>query len=216
MIARRPESLREEGFAVNRELKREKAWSRIHLVPLLLAEADRDTYRREQAQYAREKEIMKDVPDWEVSVCLKGRPQEMKQLSVRLIEGSFQGTQERIQHQAVHAPKLRCPLSQAQASQPYNHEKNHIIWHSFARLSGETDREVQRNSNVGKTQKRRERGLYLSIEAPHAVEVPSTVEPLRFVINLLPPLHLEAPRSALFESVSTIEAIDRTTGKILG
>ncbi|PWN94244.1 hypothetical protein FA10DRAFT_274252 [Acaromyces ingoldii] len=53
------------GNLEQRELKREKAWSRIHLVPLLLAEADRDTYRREQAQYAREKEIMKDVPDWE-------------------------------------------------------------------------------------------------------------------------------------------------------
>lgn len=49
------------------ELKREKAWSRIHLVPLILAEADRDAYRREQAQIAREKEIMKDVPDWKVS-----------------------------------------------------------------------------------------------------------------------------------------------------
>lgn len=50
-----------------RELKREKAWSRIHLVPMILAEADRDAFRREQAQLAREKEIMKDVPDWEVS-----------------------------------------------------------------------------------------------------------------------------------------------------
>lgn len=36
-------------------------------MPLLLAEADRDTYRREQATLAREKEIMKDVPGWEVS-----------------------------------------------------------------------------------------------------------------------------------------------------
>jgi NADH dehydrogenase (ubiquinone) 1 alpha subcomplex subunit 13 len=34
----------------------------------LLAEADRDTYRREQAQLAREKEIMKDVKGWEVSM----------------------------------------------------------------------------------------------------------------------------------------------------
>lgn len=38
---------------------------------MLLAEADRDTYRREQAQHAREKEIMKDVPDWEVSRLYK-------------------------------------------------------------------------------------------------------------------------------------------------
>lgn len=34
---------------------------------MLLAEADRDTYRREQANVQREKEIMKDVPGWEVS-----------------------------------------------------------------------------------------------------------------------------------------------------
>ncbi|KWU45658.1 hypothetical protein RHOSPDRAFT_16087, partial [Rhodotorula sp. JG-1b] len=47
--------------------QREKAWSRIHLVPLLLAESDRDVYRREQAALAREKEIMKDVPGWEAS-----------------------------------------------------------------------------------------------------------------------------------------------------
>lgn len=51
----------------HRELQREKAWSRIHLVPLLLAESDRDVFRREQAALAREKEIMKDVPGWEVS-----------------------------------------------------------------------------------------------------------------------------------------------------
>lgn len=48
------------------ELKRENIWSRIHLTPLILAENDRDAYRRQQAQIAREKEIMKDVKDWEV------------------------------------------------------------------------------------------------------------------------------------------------------
>lgn len=48
------------------ELKRETAWSRIHLVPFLLAENDRDVYRRSQAAVAREKEIMKDVKGWEV------------------------------------------------------------------------------------------------------------------------------------------------------
>ena len=48
------------------ELQREKTWSRIHLVPLLLAEGDRDAYRRQQAALAREKEIMKDVQGWEV------------------------------------------------------------------------------------------------------------------------------------------------------
>ena len=40
---------------------REKTWSRLHLVPLLMAEGDRDTYRRTSAALAREKEIMKDV-----------------------------------------------------------------------------------------------------------------------------------------------------------
>lgn len=50
-----------------RELRREQAWSRIHLVPLILAEQDRDAYRRQQAAVAREREIMKDVEGWEVS-----------------------------------------------------------------------------------------------------------------------------------------------------
>ncbi|PAV21346.1 nadh dehydrogenase 1 alpha subcomplex subunit 13 [Pyrrhoderma noxium] len=53
------------GNLERRELQREKAWSRIHLVPLLLAEGDRDIYRRQQAALAREKAIMKDVPGWE-------------------------------------------------------------------------------------------------------------------------------------------------------
>lgn len=50
-----------------RELQREKVWSRIHLVPLLLAEGDRDAYRRQQAALERERAIMKDVKGWEVS-----------------------------------------------------------------------------------------------------------------------------------------------------
>jgi NADH dehydrogenase (ubiquinone) 1 alpha subcomplex subunit 13 len=54
-----------KGNLEKRELQREKVWSRIHLVPLLLAEGDRDAYRRQQAAIAREKEIMKDVPGWE-------------------------------------------------------------------------------------------------------------------------------------------------------
>ncbi|RHZ76495.1 hypothetical protein Glove_197g46 [Diversispora epigaea] len=49
-----------------RELKREKSWGRIHLVPLLQAELDRDTYRRTVAALKREAEIMKDVPGWKV------------------------------------------------------------------------------------------------------------------------------------------------------
>lgn len=51
-----------------RELQRENVWSRIHLVPLLLAEGDRDAYRRQLAADAREREIMKDVKGWEVSI----------------------------------------------------------------------------------------------------------------------------------------------------
>lgn len=54
-------------FISYRELQREKAWSRIHLVPLLMAESDRDVYRRDCAALEREKVIMKDVPGWEVS-----------------------------------------------------------------------------------------------------------------------------------------------------
>ena len=56
-----------------RELEREKRWARIHLLPLLLAEQDRDTFRRDQAALAREKQIMSDVPGWEVSE-LRGVP----------------------------------------------------------------------------------------------------------------------------------------------
>ncbi|KAF5359023.1 hypothetical protein D9758_004855 [Tetrapyrgos nigripes] len=54
-----------QGVLEKRELQREKVWSRIHLVPLLLAEGDRDAYRRREAAVAREREIMKDVEGWE-------------------------------------------------------------------------------------------------------------------------------------------------------
>ena len=40
---------------------------------MLLAEQDRDAYRRQQAAIARETEIMKDVPGWEVSLALPHR-----------------------------------------------------------------------------------------------------------------------------------------------
>ncbi|ELU45663.1 hypothetical protein AG1IA_00307 [Rhizoctonia solani AG-1 IA] len=43
-----------EKQALDRELKRENTWARIYLVPLLLAEGDRDAYRREQASLARD------------------------------------------------------------------------------------------------------------------------------------------------------------------
>lgn len=40
------------------ELAREKIWSRIHLIPLLQAEEDRDQARRYFADKAREKELL--------------------------------------------------------------------------------------------------------------------------------------------------------------
>lgn len=49
---------------MKRELNRENLWARIHLIPLLTAEADRDAYRRSEAAKAREAEIMKNVEGW--------------------------------------------------------------------------------------------------------------------------------------------------------
>jgi len=43
------------------ELAREKMWSRIHLIPLLTAEEDRDLARRHFADQAREKELLGKV-----------------------------------------------------------------------------------------------------------------------------------------------------------
>lgn len=40
------------------ELAREKMWSRIHLIPLLTAETDRDLARRHYADLAREQELL--------------------------------------------------------------------------------------------------------------------------------------------------------------
>ncbi|TIB42628.1 hypothetical protein E3P86_00303 [Wallemia ichthyophaga] len=55
-----------QGNLEMRELEREKIWSRINIVPALMAENDRDIYRRERAAMARESEIMKDVKGWQV------------------------------------------------------------------------------------------------------------------------------------------------------
>ena len=43
---------------MNSELAREKMWSRIHLIPLLTAETDRDLVRRHWADLKREKELL--------------------------------------------------------------------------------------------------------------------------------------------------------------
>lgn len=98
------------------ELRREKAWSRIHLVPLLMAEADRDTHRREQAQLAREKEIMKDVKGWQVSdghrtcalhVALRAPP---RPIFLPILPPSTTARQERVQHRTIHTFEFRRPL----------------------------------------------------------------------------------------------------------
>jgi len=43
---------------LNSELSREKMWARIHLIPLLQAEEDRDQVRRHYADKAREKDLL--------------------------------------------------------------------------------------------------------------------------------------------------------------
>ncbi|RDW68013.1 hypothetical protein BP6252_09409 [Coleophoma cylindrospora] len=46
------------GIRELNEYGREKMWSRIHLIPLLTAEEDRDLVRRHYADLAREKELL--------------------------------------------------------------------------------------------------------------------------------------------------------------
>lgn len=45
-------------FVPHSELAREKMWSRIHLIPMLQAEEDRDQVRRHLADKARERELL--------------------------------------------------------------------------------------------------------------------------------------------------------------
>lgn len=49
-----------KGLREHNELAREKMWARIHLIPLLQAEEDRDQVRRYLADQAREKELLGD------------------------------------------------------------------------------------------------------------------------------------------------------------
>lgn len=44
-------------------------WSRMHLIPLLMAEADRRDFRGQQLQHAVETALMHDVPGWQVSAA---------------------------------------------------------------------------------------------------------------------------------------------------
>ncbi|MCJ1324600.1 hypothetical protein MMC10_001262 [Thelotrema lepadinum] len=46
------------GVREKNELAREKMWARIHLIPMLQAEEDRDMVRRYLADQAREKELL--------------------------------------------------------------------------------------------------------------------------------------------------------------
>jgi NADH dehydrogenase (ubiquinone) 1 alpha subcomplex subunit 13 len=55
------QGIREQKYAntsSNSELAREKMWSRIHLIPMLQAEEDRDQVRRHFADKARERELL--------------------------------------------------------------------------------------------------------------------------------------------------------------
>ncbi|KAG8882632.1 hypothetical protein FRB97_007978 [Tulasnella sp. 331] len=95
-----------QGNLEKRELKREKAWARIHLVPMLMAEGDRDAYRRQEAALAREKEIMKDVPGWE------GFPAFIIRVLVKYTRVAFmQTSSETIADDSVKAEDLSLPRS---------------------------------------------------------------------------------------------------------
>jgi len=48
------------------ELAREKVWARLHLIPLLEAENDRDLVRRQIAEAERERALMSDVKGWKM------------------------------------------------------------------------------------------------------------------------------------------------------
>lgn len=69
-------------------------------MPLLLAERDRDEYRRSQAALARETEIMKDVEGWEVSRQTRDKALKMGT--------DASGWKERVQYQAIHSSFHRC------------------------------------------------------------------------------------------------------------
>ncbi|KAJ6260381.1 hypothetical protein Dda_4607 [Drechslerella dactyloides] len=70
-------------FAVCSELLREKRWARIHLVPVLQAEEDRDMVRRVWAGERREELLMKDVKGWKLGSvyhsdrCISPNPQSI-------------------------------------------------------------------------------------------------------------------------------------------
>ena len=56
---------------MDRELAKEKRHSQFGIIPFLIAEDERDQYRRNYASLQREAMIMKDVAGWEVSLCIR-------------------------------------------------------------------------------------------------------------------------------------------------
>jgi hypothetical protein len=56
--ASRYENCATDDLLSSSELAREKMWARIHLIPLLQAEEDRDQVRRFWADQKREKELL--------------------------------------------------------------------------------------------------------------------------------------------------------------
>lgn len=73
-----------------------------------MAEGDRDAYRRQQAALAREREIMKDVPGWEVGPAFNNRETRdadvaMAQLLAALIEQAGKSTYN---SKKYHVPEI--------------------------------------------------------------------------------------------------------------
>lgn len=108
----------------NRELRRELAWSRINLVPVILAEQDRDIHRRNLANLAREKEIMKDVEGWEVSFTSLAASQAASATLTRLIRffSLRAGWQEGLQHGPLRTAKHRCHVNTISSQQQVYHK----------------------------------------------------------------------------------------------
>jgi hypothetical protein len=79
-----------------------------------MAEGDRDAYRREQAALAREREIMRDVPGWEVRARQRS-PDEMLMLLLSLARSwwsdlSEAGRKECIQQLEISFAGNRYPV----------------------------------------------------------------------------------------------------------
>jgi hypothetical protein len=105
-------------MGARRELQREDAVSRALQYPFLQAETDRQMYRQQQANLAREALIMKDVPGWEVSLSCPSHPKSTEvQLADPLIVilCALIGGSVDVPYQALRPPRRR-RLSQLQPS----------------------------------------------------------------------------------------------------